>query len=295
MSAGERSSSVGPDRAPRGKIAPMTAPIRQRVGCRVEVDVQEPALLAFQVAVADGPTTTHHLELTLDGQPLDAERLQVLPGEHGGHLHQLICEPGHLQLAYQAEVTSPLGSPGSPGSPGELLTYLRPSRYCPSDRLTGWAASELEREEGFALVQSITTWINERLDYVLGSSGPTDDATDTLLAGQGVCRDFAHLGVALCRALDVPARLVAVYAPGLSPMDFHAVFEAHVEGAWHLFDATGLAPRASMVRIATGRDAADTAFLSSYRGVLELQAVEVTAVVQGELPVDDPHAPATLA
>ena len=99
--------------------------------------------------------------------------------------------------------------------------------------------------------------LGERLSYVSGSSGPTDDAIDTLLSGQGVCRDSAHLSVTVCRTLAIPARFVSVYAAGLAPMDFHAVFEAAVDGHWHLFDATGIAPRPSMTRVATGRDAAE--------------------------------------
>ena len=97
-----------------------------------------------------------------------------------------------------------------------------------------------------------------------GSSISTDGAVETLLAGRGVCRDYAHLTVALLRALEVPARVAAVYAPGLSPMDFHAVAEAYVDGAWQIVDPTLLAPRDQMLRIATGHDAAAIAFLSSY-------------------------------
>ena len=110
----------------------------------------------------------------------------------------------------------------------------------------------------------------------------------TLLARQGVCRDYAHLVVALLRSLHVPARVVAVYAPGLDPMDFHAVAEAYVEGDWCVVDATTLAPRGSLLRVATGRDASDTAFLSAYGGVVDLQDLEVSAVVDS-LPADDLH------
>ena len=133
-----------------------------------------------------------------------------------------------------------------------------------------------------------------RLAYVPGSSLPTDGAARTLLARRGVCRDFAHLVVAMLRALDVPARVVAVYAPGLDPMDFHAVAEAHVEGDWHVVDATTLAPRGTLLRIATGRDASDTAFLSSYGGLVELHEIQVGAVADA-LPGDDLHALARLA
>ena len=124
-----------------------------------------------------------------------------------------------------------------------------------------------------------------RLRYVPGSSDPIDGAADTLLAGAGVCRDYAHL-VALLRAVNVPARVVSAYAPGLCPMDFHAVAEAFDEGQWRVVDGTLLAPRQTLVRIATGRDAADTAFLDNHKGEITLNKLEVTAVVDGDLPRD---------
>jgi transglutaminase-like putative cysteine protease len=108
-----------------------------------------------------------------------------------------------------------------------------------------------------------------------------------LLRGAGVCRDYAHLVLALLRALRVPARLVAVYAPGCDPMDFHAVVEAFVEDGWYVVDATALAPRSSLVRIATGRDAADTAFLTTVTGRSDLEWSNVTAVAVQGLPDDD--------
>ena len=114
-----------------------------------------------------------------------------------------------------------------------------------------------------------------------GSSDPIDGAADTLLAG-AECAGYAHLVVALLRAVNVPARLVSVYAPG--PMDFHAVAEAFVEGRWRVVDATLLAPRQTLVRITTGRDAADTAFLDNHKGAITLNNMEVTAVVEGDLP-----------
>jgi len=132
----------------------------------------------------------------------------------------------------------------------------------------------------------VSSWVGSRLSYVPGSSLPTDGAVQTLLGREGVCRDYAHLVIALLRALDVPARLVSVYAPGLSPMDFHAVAEAHLEGQWYVVDATTLAPRTSLVRIATGRDASDTAFLNVHHGYADLDELEVTAVAD-VLPDDD--------
>jgi transglutaminase-like putative cysteine protease len=269
----------------------VTSPIHH-VGCTVELEVHEPAALAFQVAVAEGPKVDEVLTVTLDGEALDAEALRAT---HGGRIHRLDVAPGRLALVYRATVVAS-GEARRPdlGEEVERLLYLRPSRYAPSDRMGGWVMGELGDIEGMEAALAVESWIGEHVAYVLGSSGPFDDATDTMLAGQGVCRDFAHLGVAMCRALDVPARLVAVYAPGLDPMDFHAVFEAHVDGAWHVFDATRLAPRSSLLRIATGRDAADTAFLSSYQGRLDLLTATVTAVVDGALPWDDRSEPAIL-
>ncbi len=131
----------------------------------------------------------------------------------------------------------------------------------------------------------MTAWVGRRLQYVPGSSDPIDGAVDTMLAGAGVCRDYAHLVVALLRAVKVPARLVSVYAPGLFPMDFHAVAEAFVDGQWRVVDATGLAPRDSLVRIATGRDAADTAFLDNHNGGIFLNLLNVRAITDGQ-PAD---------
>ena len=115
----------------------------------------------------------------------------------------------------------------------------------------------------------------------------TTDAIDTLLTGAGVCRDYAHLTATLCRALDIPARVAAVYAPGLSPMDFHLVVETALDGKWYVWDVTRLAPRQSLIRIATGRDAADTALATTLSGGLTMPEMLITAVTPGDLPYDD--------
>ena len=99
------------------------------------------------------------------------------------------------------------------------------------------------------------------------------------MTGQGVCRDYAHVVIALLRAMDMPARYAACFAPGLQPMDFHAVAEAYLDGAWYVIDGTRLANRRSLVRIATGRDAADCAFLSYHGGYVGLQRMRVDAWV----------------
>jgi transglutaminase-like putative cysteine protease len=173
-------------------------------------------------------------------------------------------------------------------SPKDEITALRPSRYAESDRLPAFAQAEFATVTGVPeRIAAVVEWTNANLDYVIGSSRPTDGSVDTMLSRQGVCRDYAHLVIALLRALDIPARFAAVYAPGLQPMDFHAVAEVAVGGAWRIVDATGLAPRSSMVRIATGRDSADTAFLSVYGGAVDLYETQVSAIIAGPLPYDD--------
>ena len=179
------------------------------------------------------------------------------------------------------------GAPPIPVGESEWYQYIRPSRYCESDRLGPMARSEFAGLGGVDLLTAVSSWVGSRIAYVPGSSRPIDGAVSTLLGRSGVCRDFAHLTVALLRANGIPARVVSVYAPGLQPMDFHAVAEACVDDAWFVVDPTCLAPRASLLRIATGADAADTAFLTVVSGAVELTKLEVGAVAEPALPFDD--------
>lgn len=267
----------------------MSAGAARRVGCHLGFDVTDAATVVLQVAPAAsaGARREERLEVTLDGRPLPVE---VIGGAHGAEAHVVRSPVGDLQVSYRAVVEAAVPAPGPPtlDLDDEQLTYLRQSRYCPSDALSGFAAYELGHLlPGPELLAAVGAWVASRLTYESGASGPLDTAVDSLLAGRGVCRDFAHLAISVLRALEVPARLVSVYAPGLSPMDFHAVAEAHVDGRWRVLDATRMAPRPSLVRVATGRDAADTAFVTVLGGDAELLRTEVTAVVDGDLPVDD--------
>lgn len=257
--------------------------MHRTVTCRLTADVLDPATLDLQLAVAEASGRDEQLQVTCDGRPV---HLTELATERGGRLHVLQVPAGRLEVSYRCELDG--HSAGAPPAPLDRAVYLRPSRYAESDRLAALAAAELGgRTDPVELLRAVTTWVSGRLSYVSGSSRGTDGAVDTVLAGTGVCRDYAHLAVALLRARDVPARVVSVYAPGLSPMDFHAVVEALVHGAWWVVDPTRLAPRRSLVRIATGRDTSDTAFLSSYGGVVLLDRLEVSAVVDGDLPSED--------
>jgi transglutaminase-like putative cysteine protease len=270
--------------------------------------MREGTALALQVAVAPsaGDLMSERLEVTLDGVPfVPAE----LIGAAGARTHVVDTGAGTLRLRYEATVgpppapdlpSEPGGTPPEPGLPlvfdAEAVSALHQSAYCRSDLLAGFAAAELGAHRGEVdLPQRVAAWVFERLAYEPGSSGPLDSSVETLLTNTGVCRDFAHLTITLLRALGVPARLAAVYAPGLTPMDFHAVVEARTAAGWQVVDPTRLAPRASLVRIVTGRDAADTAFATTLRGNAELVASSVFAVVDGELPADDHMRAAYLA
>jgi transglutaminase-like putative cysteine protease len=250
--------------------------MKRDVTAHLTLDVARPAFLVLSIAVAQAYGADETLSASLDGRPV---RPRGVLDQHGTRLH--VLEPGVGELA-------PLA-----GEEVDRLRYLRPSRYAESDVLWATARAEFAGLAGSDLLSAVSSWVGTRLAYVTGSSLPTDGAERTLLARRGVCRDFAHLVVALLRALDVPARLVSVYAPGLQPMDFHAVAEAWIEGEWRVVDATTLAPRQSLVRIATGRDAADTAFLSVYDGVATLGEFTVGAVVD-VLPDDDVREPVSI-
>lgn len=258
--------------------------MKRTVIAHLECDVVKAADVVLSVAAASGPEIADEsLSVTVEGKQVD---LSEIGDDHGTRLHRSDrVGPGRLVVDYTATVTSLAPVPETP--PIELVHYLRPSRYCESDRLAPVARAEFAGLAGADLLAAVSGWVNTRLGYVPGSSRQIDGAVATLLSRQGVCRDFAHLVIAFLRACDVPARLASVYAPGLSPMDFHAVAEAYVDDQWSAVDATGLAPRSTMVRIATGRDAADTAFLTSTGGIVELNGMEVVAYTDEDLPFDD--------
>ncbi|HQZ00753.1 MAG TPA: transglutaminase family protein [Propionicimonas sp.] len=252
------------------------------VRCELELAVDGPAELVFSLALAqDLPLATERLDVTVDGRKA---RPTELLAEHGTRLHCLSVSGGEVGLRYSAEV--PGLAPSPQWTPLDRLRYLRQSRYCEADTLAPTAAAEFVGLSGTALLAAVVEWVHSRIRYVSGSSTGTDSAVTTLLAREGVCRDFAHLAITLLRSLGVPARLAAVYAPGLSPMEFHAVSEALVDGQWWVLDATKLAPRRSLLRVATGRDAADTAFLTSNGASVALTSIDVTAVTD-QFELDD--------
>ncbi len=249
--------------------------MKRSVATHLDLTMSGPAKLIYSISVAQGaPLENELLSVSVDGEFVQPRELVDISGNR---LHVLETTGTQVTLDYQAVVSGQFDP--APVDEFDLITYLRPSRYCESDTLAPTAASEFAGLTDQVLLAAVSDWVANKLTYVAGSSLPTDGAVRTLLGRQGVCRDFAHLSIALLRALNVPARLAAVFAPGLSPMEYHAVCEAYVDGGWYVVDATRLAPRQSLLRVATGRDAADTAFLTNFGGIAELTGLEVTAVV----------------
>jgi len=240
-----------------------------RIDVRADLkyEVRCPTVFLFQIAAAN---TDHQQviweQVTLQPE-LNIQRYQV--GLDGNQLQRITVQPCELSLSYQAnvELAPEINRPGTVNEsdsfemPPEVLTYLNPSRYCESDLLARFAFEEFgQMPRGFTRVQAICDWVGEHLDYTSGSTNSSTTAADVLLQRTGVCRDYAHLAITLCRGVGIPARYVAGYAVGLQPPDFHGFMEAFLGGQWYLFDPTKLAPVSGLVRIGVGRDAADVSF-----------------------------------
>lgn len=224
-----------------------------------------------QVIVSEGLTVTPHFDLAHDALA-------------DGRLLRGVVE-GDVELAYhavvdvepRAELHADLIQHAWSDLPAEVLPYLMPSRYSPADQFLRFTGRQFGGLVGGAAVIAILKWIRSHVDYVHGVSNAQTTAEGTFVDRAGVCRDFTHLGLALCRAAGIPARAVAAYALALDPPDFHAVFEVWLGDGWWLIDPTGLAPVAGLIRIAHGRDAADIAFLTT-SGAVEPIAMRVSVV-----------------
>ena len=263
-----------------------------QVGCDLTYSVTKPTSFLFNIAAA-----------RTGYQIISQENLQLNPnikyetsslGTEDIQVYRLTVEPCDLQLQYRANVdlcpeiydTSGIIETGYSQLPNEVLPYLNPSRYCESDRLTHFALRMFgNAQPGFSRVTAICDWINSNLDYQAGSTGESTSACDVLIQRVGVCRDYAHLAIALCRALCIPARYVSGYAVALQPPDFHGFFEAYLGSRWYLFDATRMAPVEGFVRIGTGRDAADASFATIIgEATLTYMAVWAEQTILNQIP-----------
>lgn len=219
---------------------------------------------------------------------MSGTQMRQLDGEDGIGRRRWIAVSSQLQCRYETQVeitraASDLGQlreTARPELPASVISFLMPSRNCQSDLFLDFTSIQFAGLTGGALVQAMRDWISANFTYDIAVSDAGTTATDSFRSLRGVCRDYAHVLIALVRAAGIPARFVAVYAPDVTPQDFHAVVEVFLDGAWHLVDATGMAQPTDIVRICVGRDAADTSFLLSY-GALSLvdQQVQVRRAV----------------
>lgn len=260
-----------------------TGGVQRDVNAWLKFDVVEGTEVALLFAVADAPIDEETLTVTIAGGEVPVEETR---DRFGNRMHLLRELPGGtVELSYGARGVGQ-AAPAAV-DPTDAAAHLRPSRYCEVDEFAKVAAEVVGDLEGLEAVHAVVAWVHQHLDYVPGSSTIADSARTTYVARQGVCRDYAHLTTTLLRASGVPSRCVAVYAPGLSPMDFHLAVEALVGDQWIVVDSTHLAPRESMVRIATGQDAADTAFMTTLTGSVKLTGIRVNAVARPDLPTED--------
>jgi transglutaminase-like putative cysteine protease len=252
------------------------------IDCLLEYDVTHPAHFLFNIEAAFH--AGHHIL---------EERLSITPSvkvrtfrdeRNGNRFVRLDAPKGGLWVNYHAKIEiSPIAVPLHLGEtavsavPDDVMHYLLPSRYCESDVLSR-AAQQLfgHLPTGLSRVRAIESWLHEFIYYMPGFSNSTTTAQEVFVQRAGVCRDVAHLGITLCRALNIPARLVVGYVNfNEPPQDFHAVFEAWLgdgaDGRWVLFDGTRMASIDRLVRIGTGRDAKDVAFATIFGGVQMLR------------------------
>jgi transglutaminase-like putative cysteine protease len=247
----------------------------------LEYQVQSPTHFCFNIEAAHWPT-----------QKILSEKLAissgVTPRSHtdprsGNRFLRFDAQPGPLLVNYKAEVETHTQEPDTTlrerpvgQVPDDVFRYLLATRYCESDVLCADVVRMFGHlPAGYARVKAIEEWIRTEITYKPGSTNSNSTANEVLQQRAGVCRDFAHLGITFCRALNIPARIVVGYVWfDEPPQDFHAVFEAWLDGEWVLFDPTGMAPVDRLVRIGTGRDAKDVAF-STLFGQVQMTRKEV--------------------
>ncbi len=251
--------------------------IEVQVELSYEVDAQG-ADFVFNIHAAHTASQTISAESLVLSQPV-ASQVHADPMTGNRYL-RLRAMPGELRLSYMATVDlahhfanpAQLAEVPVRDLPPEVIGYIYPSRYCQSDRLVKFAINEFgQLWQGHSRVQAIQDWIKRRVTFTSNTSNSNTSAVDTLIEQVGICRDFAHLMIALCRAVSIPARFATGtdYGsdPALGPPDFHAYVEVYLGGRWYIFDPSGTSIPMGCVRFGTGRDAADVAFATIFGGV----------------------------
>lgn len=206
---------------------------------------------------------------------------------------RLTAYPGNLKITYTATIKlnhyranpNQISEVSVRNLPSEVISYLYPSRYCQSDRLIRLAIKEFGQiKQGYQRVKAIQEWVQRQVTFTQNMSNSNTSALDTFIEQVGICRDFSHLMIALCRAVNIPARFTTGtdYGadPNLGPPDFHAYVEVYLDGGWYIFDPSGTAIPMGFIRLGTGRDAADVSFatifgtVSSSPPLIKINAIE---------------------
>jgi transglutaminase-like putative cysteine protease len=276
--------------------------VRLKLALELDYDIAEPGCdFVFNIHAAH--TERQHVieeALTLS-QDVDV-RVEADPSTRNRYL-RVKAFPGPLRVAYgatvdlshHAEDPARIGEVPVARLPAQVLSYLYPSRYCQSDRLHRLAMREFGQQwQGYSRVQAIQDWVLQRTTFSSNTSDSNTSAIDTLLETVGVCRDFAHLMIALCRAINIPARFTTGIDygadPALGPTDFHAYVEVYLGDRWYLFDPSGTAIPMGFVRLGTGRDAADVAFATIFGTVTSsAPRIAIEAIPGGDGRLVVPH------
>lgn len=250
--------------------------IKTTIDTRLAYGIQGPSHFRLHVAAMRGPeqhVASESLEARLvDGSPISVREFS---DDAGNRLHRFDAPPGDLRITYRAVVErTPPAQQADPleyaisDLPDEMLDLLTPSRFCESDRLASFAVQTFGNQPpGLAKVEAVVAWIRDNIEYRIGSSNATTSAFEVFEQRAGVCRDFAHLAIALCRALNIPSRFVVGYVIfDDPPQDFHAIFEVWL-GRWIMVDPTGMAPTDHFIRVGVGSDAKVVAFATTFGSV----------------------------
>ncbi len=260
-----------------GRLDPL---VKLSIHAYLQYHAPQPCDLLLQVAVADYPgQIVQRTDLNVAGQAPQ----HVVAGEGGIGQRVWMRVDGAFKADYRAgvavtrEVVDFTGLAQMPLSAldAAAIGYLMPSRYCFPEDFFDFVVQQFPGLRGGPRVVAMVEWIGQNFTYDAFATQPNTTATDSFVARRGVCRDYAHVLIAMLRAVGIPARIVSAYAPAVTPQDFHAVVEVYLDNAWHLIDPTGMANAADIAVVGVGRDAADISFMTSY-GLMELQEQAVT-------------------
>jgi hypothetical protein len=266
-------------------------PVRLKLAIDLQYEVCDPRCdFVFNFQCARTPQQNVLAEELLISQNVPSFE-HTDPTSHARHL-SMSAMSGGLHIAYRAtlDLHHYVASPGSVDEtpvaqiPNEVMAYIYPSRYCQSDRF-GTMAIKLfgHLPHGYQRVSAIQDWVRQQVAFRQNTSTSMTSAIDTLIDQVGVCRDFAHLMIAMCRALSIPARFTTGIDygadPALGPTDFHAYVEVYLGHRWFIFDPSGTAIPMGFIRIGTGRDAADVSFATIFGNVIpSAPLIDIAAV-----------------